>query len=111
MTHLYKRLEVYHFDMPECRIMDVYGKSARNSIGTYLQFFNPKITNVCWDEKYPGLDIEVETPKYPKERPYFTEQDQMTLLKTYMDYANMSQEELIEWFNNTTDQRTNNEQT
>jgi len=51
-----------------------------------------------FDSKGTGTHIEVEIPKYPETKPYFTEDDQKMLLESYMEYANMSIEEIREWY-------------
>lgn len=94
MTNLWKSSEIYTFDIPPQRINDVCGKNAYCSLATYLRLRNPKITDVRFDPKYPLVHVEVAVPKYPKERPYFTNQDTHLLLETYMEYANMQLEEL-----------------
>ncbi len=99
MTHMWLHKEVYHFDMPEQRIMDVYGKNVRHSLRVYLKLENPKVTDVQFDEHYAGVNVIVEVPKYPEGgHPYFTPEDRKQLLTTYMDYANMSYAELTEWW-------------
>lgn len=98
MTHLWKTTETYIFDMPEQRIMDVYGKNVRCPLAPYLKALNPKITHVRFDERYAGVLIDIEIPKYPESHPYFTSEDSGTLLETYMAYANMSLQEIMDWY-------------
>lgn len=102
MTHLWKTTETYIFDMPEQRIMDVYGKNVRHPLEPYLKTLNPKVTNVRFDEKFPGVLIDIEIPKYPDSYPYFTAEDSSMLLQTYMAYANMSYDEIHDWYRNRT---------
>jgi len=98
MTHMWKSQEVYTFDMPEQRIGDVYVKNARFKLWPYLRAHNPKITKLRFDEQFPGLHIEVDVPKYPESYPYFTKDDSKMLLESYMDYANMTLEEIQAWY-------------
>jgi len=98
MTHLWKTSETYIFDMPEVRIMDVYGKSVRHPLKPYLMKLNPKVTNVRFCEDGHATLIDIGIPKYPDEHPYFTSDDSHALLVSYMDYANMSYEEIHAWY-------------
>ncbi len=98
MTHLWKTSETFVFDMPEQRIMDVYGKNVRYPLAPYLKTLNPKVSHVRFDETQAGVLIEVEIPKYPESHPYFTPDDRHTLLETYMAYANMSYQEIADWY-------------
>ena len=95
---MWKSKEEYLFDMPGSRIDDVYGKNARLPLWPYIKIHNPKVTKIFFDARSPGLHVEIGIPKYPKEYPYFTPEDTNKLLKTYMDYANMSHDELAEWY-------------
>lgn len=98
MTHLWKTSETYVFDMPEQRIMDVYGKNVRCPLAPYLKILNPKISEVKFDEKYAAVLVEIGIPKYPDQRPYFNSDDTAQLLETYMAYANMSLQEIMDWY-------------
>ena len=99
MTHLWKTKEIWTFDIPsEHRLRDVYWKSARWSLRKYLQVENPKVTDVKFDERYLAVHVEVAHPKYPKEHPYFTNDDVNKLLESYMWYANATDEEVMAWF-------------
>ena len=98
MTHLWKTSETYIFDMPEQRIMDVYGKNVRHPLAPYLKILNPKVTHVRFDEKYAAVLVDVDIPKYPDSHPYFTPDDLHTLLETYMAYSNMSYREIADWY-------------
>ena len=97
MTHLWKSEEVYTFDMPDCRIQDVYGKNAVVPLRQYIMAHNEKVTDVRFDEHYPGVHVVIGIPKYPKEDPYFSDEDMMKLLNTYMDYANATRKEILNW--------------
>jgi len=97
MTHLWKSAQTYTFDMPRPRVQDVYVKSMYNPLRPYIISKNPKVTNVKFDSYYPLVHIEIEQPKYCDE-PYFSEEDVGNLLQTYMDYANMSREEIRDWY-------------
>jgi len=98
MTHMWKDMETYIFDMPGPRIESVYGKNTCWPIWPFLKMHNPKITKTRWHESGAGLYVEVGIPKYPKERPYFTNEDQAELLRSYMEYANMSGDEIQAWY-------------
>jgi len=98
MTHMWKSEEVYTFDMPLSRIDDVYGKNARYPLWAYLKYYNPKITDMKFDAKCPGLHVIVSVPKYHGSHPYFTNEDVKKLLDTYMDYANASYKEIEAWY-------------
>jgi len=98
MTHLWKTSETYVFDMPEQRIMDVYGKNVRYPLAPYLKILNPKVSHVRFDETQAGVLIEIGIPKYPETHPHFSSDEVSTLLETYMAYANMSYEEIRDWY-------------
>lgn len=103
MTHLWKSTETYVFDIPsKDRLVDVYWKSAHVRLELYIKWHVPKVTKVRFAEDGLGVFIDVDIPKYPEERPYFTDEDVSTLLKTYMDYANSSLDELMIWLRDIT---------
>ena len=95
---MWKDKEEYIFDMPGSRISDVYEKNSRVPLWPYLKAHNPKITGMRFHETMPGLYVEVGHPKYPKDYPYFTNEDQATLLETYMNYANATIEDMQAWY-------------
>lgn len=84
--------------MPEQRIMGVYGKNVRYPLAPYLKILNPKVTHVRFHDKYAAVLVDVDIPKYADKYPYFTSDDINTLLETYMAYANMSYEEIANWY-------------
>jgi len=98
MTHLWKSEEKYTFDMPYPRIDDVYGKNARYPLGPYIKAHVPKVSKVEFDATMPGVHVTVGVPKYPESYPFFTDSDVKTLLDSYMNYANMSNEEIQAWY-------------
>lgn len=99
MTHLWKSEETYTFDIPDGRIQDVYGKNGYFSLDYYIRMNNPKVSEVKFDPKYHLVHVIVSVPKYPEDgHPYFTQEDTMTLLRTYMEYANATRGEMREWF-------------
>ena len=102
MTHLWQSQEVYTFDVPPPRTEDIHGKNIYVKLELYIKMHNPKVTNVRFDEKWPLVHMDVDIPKYPDERPYFTSEDTRQLLDSYMTYANMSREELHEWMQSIT---------
>mgnify|MGYP001819105703 CR=1 FL=1 len=98
MTHLWKSEETYTFDMPIPRIEDVYVKNAYAPLAPYIKYYNPKVSKVEFDTTMPGVHVTVPIPKYPEERPHFGSEDVQKLLETYMDYANMTREEITNWY-------------
>lgn len=100
MTHLWKTSETWSFDIPsKHRLVDVYWKNTHWLLKIYLQLHgNTKVTEVRFDATRLGVHVEIAHPKYPEERPYFTDGDVSKLLKTYMNYANATHEEMMEWW-------------
>ena len=99
MTHLWKSREIYTFDVPSAkRVVDIYWKNALNPMHLYLRYYNPKISNVRFDDNRLLVHIEIDVPKYPKEGDLFTSDDVTMLLNTWMDYANATPKEIMEWF-------------
>lgn len=101
MTHLWKSREIYTFDVPSAkRVVDVYWEAnALHPIHFYLRYHNHKISNIRYDDTLLLVHIEIDIPKYPKEHDYFTTDDEDMLLKTWMDYLNATQQEIMEWCN------------
>ena len=95
---MWKDKEEYIFDMPGPRIDDVYGKNARLPLRAFMKQKNPKVTGMRFHETAPGVIFEIGHPKYPESYPYFTQEDQANLLASYMEYANMTYEELSAWY-------------